>query len=325
MKEKILRVVRKVEIVLLRFFVAIYKLLKRFGLFVKKVIWPKWQSISKTVVFALVAVYLIGAVIFGIRLYKQKRFEKPDLFASYIYPFPVANSGRGMVFDRQLQLWVSSSKTFAVQNSMDVPADLSQTIVKELNDYNMVSQESDRLGVKISNKEIDDKFDLTIQGIGTKEQAADFLKQMYGLSMNQFKRMITPMILVEKFKDQEFAQVKVRHILITDEGKAKDIDQRAKNGEAFADLAKQYSEDQSSKDAGGLIADGQFISRDSGLVPEFTDAMMKLKVGEISDPVKSQYGFHIIKVEERKGTIDMTYDAWLAGLRKIYPQRTWIK
>jgi len=324
MKEKFLRGVRTVEIGLLKFFVAIYKVLQRFGAYTKRVIWPKWQSISKTVVLAIVVVYVIGAVIFGIRLYRQNRFEKIDLFASYIYPFPVANSGRGMVFDHQLQLWVSSSKMFAQKNSMEVPADLSKTIVKELNDYNMVAQEADRLGVDIKSKEIDEKFDLTIEGIGTKEQAADFLKQMYGLSMNQFKSLITPMILVEKFKEKKFTQVKVRHILIADEGKAKEIAEKAKKGENFEELAKQNSEDQSSKDNGGLIAEGQYLFRDSGLVAEFEDAMFKMKAGDISDPVKSQYGYHIIKVEDRKGEIDLKYSDWLNTLKKKYPQRTWI-
>lgn len=324
MKEKIMRVIRTVEIALLKFFVGVYKILKRFGAWVKRVVGPKWHSISKTVVLAVVALYVIGGVIFGIRLYKQDRFEKADLYASYFFPFPVANSGRAIVFDHQLQLWVNSSKNFAVKNNMDVPADLGKSIVKELNDYSMVAQEADKMGMKITTKEINEKFDLTIEGIGTKEQAADFLKQMYGLSMGQFKRLITPMILVEKFKEQEFVQVKVRHILIADEGKAKEIDQKAKNGDKFEDLAKQYSEDQSSKDNGGLLAEGQFLSRDSGLVPEFEAAMFKLKPGEISDPVKTQYGYHIIKVDERKGVIDQSYTEWLESLKKKYPQRSWL-
>ncbi len=324
MKDKILNVLRKIEIAILKFFVAIYKILQRFGKWAKAVVWPKWKSISRTVVYAVVALYVIGGVVFGIRLYKQHRFEKPDLIASTIYPFPVASSGRGMVLNRQLQLWVSSSKNFAVKNQMEIPKDLDQSIVKELADYLVISQEADRLGVKLSDKEINEKFDLTIEGIGSKDQAIDFLKQMYGLSMGQFKRMITPMILVEKVKEEKFVQVKVRHILVKDENKAKDIAKKAKEGGNFDELAKENSEDQTSKDKGGVIADGEFLFRDSGLVPEFEDGMFKLKAGEISDPVKSEYGYHIIKVDERKGEIDIKYTDWLESLKKKIPVRIWI-
>ena len=324
MKEKLIKAGRATEIAILKFFVAIYKLLRRFGLYVKKVIWPKWKAISKTVAIAIIALYVIGAAVFGVRLYKQHRFEKADLIASNIYPFPVASAGRGLVFNHQLQLWVNSSKNFASKNQMDVPSDLDQSIVKELADYLVVSQEADRMNVHLTDKEINDKFDLTIQGIGSQDQAVDFLKQMYGLSMSQFKRLITPMILVEKVKEDKFVKVKVRHILIKDEAKAKEIDQKAKDGADFAQLAKDNSEDQTSKDNGGLIAEGEYLFRESGLVPEFEDAMFKLKVGEISDPVKSEYGYHIIKVDDRKGEIDLKYSDWLDGLRKKYPVRIWI-
>jgi foldase protein PrsA len=236
----------------------------------------------------------------------------------------VANAGRGFVFNHQLQLWVSSSKNFAGKNQMEVPTDLDKSVLKELADYLVVSQEANRLKVGLSDKEITEKFDLTIEGIGSKDQAVDFLKQMYGLSMNQFKRMITPMILVEKVKEEKFTKVKVRHILIKDENKAKDIAKKAKEGGNFEDLAKENSEDQTSKDKGGLIAEGEYLFRDSGLVTEFEEAMFKMKPGEISDPVKSEYGYHIIKLEDKKGEIDLKYADWLEALKKKHPVRMWI-
>ena len=278
----------------------------------------------KTIVLALVVLYVIGAVVFGIRLYKQKKFEKVDLVASYIYPLPVASSGRALIFDKQLQQWVSASKTFAVKNGVDVPADLPQKIAKELADYQLSAQEANATGVRLTSKDINEKFDLSIQGIGTKEQAIDYIKQMYGLSLNQFKRMITPMIMSEKVREDKFVGVKVRHILIKDEKKANEILGKVKAGENFEELAKQNSEDDSSKEQGGLLAGGEFVYRDSGLVKEFEDAMMKLKKGETSELVKTEYGFHIIRVEDRKGEIEQSFTDWLDGLRKKYPQRFWI-
>lgn len=324
MKDKLLRFVRAVEVVLLRFFITIYKAVAKASVKVAKFIVPKWKLAWKTIVLALLAIYVIGAVVFGIRLYKQKKFEKIDLVASYVYPFPVANSGRAIIYDKQLQQWVAASKTFALKNGVDVPPDLAQKIVKELADYQLSSQEGNAMGVRLSSKDINEKFELSIQGIGTKEQAIDYIKQMYGLSLNQFKHMITPMIMSEKVREDEFVGVVVRHILIKDEKKANDVLTKVKAGENFEELAKQNSEDESSKDQGGLLAGGEPVYRDSGLVKEFEDAMMKLKKGETSELVKTEFGFHIIRIDDRQGTVDQSFTDWLDGLRKKYPQRFWI-
>ncbi|MCX6809576.1 MAG: peptidylprolyl isomerase [Candidatus Berkelbacteria bacterium] len=317
-------IVRRTEIGFLKFFLIVGRFFASLYYRVKRKVGPNWRSYLKTTLMAIVILYVIGAVVFGVRLYKQKRFEKIDLIASYVYPFPVAHAGRSFVFDRQLQIWVNSSKKFATKNGVEAPPDLAPKILTELTNYALSSQEADLLNVKLTQKDIDEKFDLSIEGIGSRDQAADFIKQNYGLSLNQFKRMITPMVLVEKLRDEQFVSIKARHILVKDEGKSKELLQKIKDGAKFEDVAKDNSEDQNSKDAGGLLAGGEFLFRDSGLIAEVEDALFKLKAGEISEPVKSEFGWHILKAEERKGTIDLKMDDWLKSLQGKYPVNSWI-
>ncbi len=88
------------------------------------------------------------------------------------------------------------------------------------------------------------------------------------------------------------------------EKRADELIERLKKGENFEDLALQYSGDPTVKKNKGYV--GMF-SRE-GVMPEFADAAFKLKVGEISAPVRTQFGYHIIKVTDRKAAHSDTFD-----------------
>jgi foldase protein PrsA len=91
----------------------------------------------------------------------------------------------------------------------------------------------------------------------------------------------------------QFEVVKASHILVSDEKTANEIYDKLMKGANFADLAKQYSIDTSTKDNGGEL--GEFTR--GTMVTEFENAAFALKPREISKPVKTQYGYHIIKSE----------------------------
>ena len=94
-------------------------------------------------------------------------------------------------------------------------------------------------------------------------------------------------------------QYKVRHILVENEKLANTLQAQIKGGANFSDLAKTHSKDQGSAPNGGSL---DWVTA-SGLVPEFAQVMTTLKAGELaSSPVKSQFGWHIIQVDEIKDT-----------------------
>jgi peptidyl-prolyl cis-trans isomerase D len=120
------------------------------------------------------------------------------------------------------------------------------------------------------------------------------------------------------------AQARASHILFKTEGKdenavraqAEEVLKKARAGADFAELAKQYSEDDSNKDRGG---DLDFFGR-GRMVPEFDAAAFAMKNGDISDLVKTSFGYHIIKMVDNQPEVVRPFDAVKA---EIVDQLRW--
>jgi peptidyl-prolyl cis-trans isomerase C len=147
------------------------------------------------------------------------------------------------------------------------------------------------------------------------------LYQAKALRDAYFAQTIVPTVTEDEMKkayDTESAKVaqtervRARHILVATEQEAKQIRARLDKGEKFEDLAKQYSLD-GSKEYGGDL--GYFTAPD--MVPEFSKAAFALKPGEISQPVKTDMGWHIIKLEDRKVGGAQPYDQVKTAIRNI--------
>jgi peptidyl-prolyl cis-trans isomerase C len=90
-------------------------------------------------------------------------------------------------------------------------------------------------------------------------------------------------------------EVHARHILVETEDEAKAVRDELKKGTDFATLAKSKSKDPNASDGGDL----GYFTKDR-MVPAFADVAFKLEVGQISDPVKTEFGWHVIKVEDKR-------------------------
>jgi peptidyl-prolyl cis-trans isomerase C len=99
---------------------------------------------------------------------------------------------------------------------------------------------------------------------------------------------------VKEMKPEQ--EVHASHILVESEDEAKAVTERLKKGEDFAVIAKEVSKDPGSGAQGGDLG---FFAQDQ-MVPEFADVAFKMEPGKVSDPVKSQFGWHIIKVIEKR-------------------------
>lgn len=114
----------------------------------------------------------------------------------------------------------------------------------------------------------------------------------------------------KKIYDQRVAQLKsedevaARHILVDTEEKAKEILAKIKAGGDFAALAKENSTDTGSKEQGGFLG---YFGRGQ-MVPEFEKAAFTMIKGQVSEPVKTNFGWHVIKLEDRRRKPPPSFD-----------------
>ncbi|HDR7642047.1 peptidylprolyl isomerase PrsA [Bacillus wiedmannii] len=170
--------------------------------------------------------------------------------------------------------------------------------------YEMMAQDVITKKYKVSDDDVDkevqkaknqygDQFTAVLENNRLKDEA-DFKNQIkFKLAMNEaIKKSVTE----KDVKDHYKPEIKASHILVSDENEAKEIKKKLDAGASFEELAKQESQDLLSKDKGGDL--GYFNS--GRMAPEFETAAYKLKVGQISNPVKSPNGYHIIKLTDKK-------------------------
>lgn len=136
-----------------------------------------------------------------------------------------------------------------------------------------------------------------------------------------FTNELAPSVTEEKVReayDKEAAKVptqkraRARHILVNSEDDAKKVIERLNNGEKFEDVAKQVSLDGSREYGGdlGFFTEGE-------MVPEFSKAVFALKKGDISGPVKTDFGWHVIKLEDIQEGGAQPYDSVKDPIRLV--------
>ncbi|MDK2927792.1 MAG: hypothetical protein PWR31_1483 [Bacillota bacterium] len=232
----------------------------------------------------------------------------------------------GTVGERQI-LATDVDKRVALVKLFSPELDVSQVsragVVDQLLDEKVLLAEVEKQGIAVSTDKVQQAWQEVEAGLvkqfGDKAKLDAALKEAK-LSVDDIKRVVennlkleelyqkvtagikvTP-AEVEKYYREHQAdfkvpeQVKASHILVADEKFAQELRARLLKGEDFAKLAKEYSTDPGSREAGGEL--GYFPA--GQMVPEFDKAAFSTPVGELSPVIKSSFGYHIIKVEDKK-------------------------
>lgn len=223
---------------------------------------------------------------------------------------------------------ITKDDLYALMEPSSGKAALDQLITNKL-----VEQEADNQNVTVTSEDEDKELAEVKKNFGTEEEFQAALQQ-YGMTLDDLKRQMLPQaqmrkLLADKLKvtDEDikkyydenkasFAseeQVKASHILVATKEEADAIKKELNNGGDFAAIAKEKSTDTGSGAQGGDLG---FFGK-GAMVPEFEKVAFELKPGQISEPVKSEFGFHIIKVIEHKPASTPTLEEKKAEIKTM--------
>ena len=165
----------------------------------------------------------------------------------------------------------------------------------------IVNMEAEKQKIAVTDDEIQAELDKMAESYGGKETFEQQLA-LSGMTVDNMKSEIKSYLETVKLLEPE--QVEASHILVADEATAKEVRQKLNEGEDFTALAAEYSTDTNNAKNGGELG---YFGR--GLMDEaFENAAFSMKIGDISEPVKSQFGYHIIKVTGRKEAKEATLE-----------------
>ncbi|MCK9217775.1 MAG: peptidylprolyl isomerase [Firmicutes bacterium] len=191
-----------------------------------------------------------------------------------------------------------------------------EQILEQMIEDKIQLKKAEELNIVASQEEIEEEYEKFKKLFNSEEKFLEFLDGVK-MDVDYFRESIRKSLVINKLKeiitkdidiaDEEieayytthmdmFYRIKASHILLETEDEAREILIRVNAGEDFNALAKEYSIDPSVKENNGDL--GYF--RHGEMVEPFEEAAFSLKPGEISNIVKSQYGFHIIKVEDKR-------------------------
>jgi peptidyl-prolyl cis-trans isomerase C len=250
--------------------------------------------------------------------------------------------------DAAMSNFIENQKTFGIEVKEEDKVKLQKDILEELISAELLYQESKKARLGDLKKKINEQMESIKKGFGSNEEFQKILKDR-GITESDLKEDIKKGVSIKEFLDQKVykdlatndaekkeeyeknkerlnvpAQVRASHILVLVKEDTSDEDKkaarekiealrgRALSGEDFAALARENSADGSAARGGdlGYFSKGQ-------MVKPFEDAAFSLKIGDISDVVETQFGYHIINLTDKKEPRLLTYEEVQGDIEKF--------
>lgn len=275
----------------------------------------------------VLTVYFAFGVTSYILIYPEKSEARFTENLSQVYPLPAARVDNSFIWSHEFLTRLRFLTTF----NKHAPADLASKpptdrelrgrILDGLIENKVIYLEAKKRGLSVSQEELNTAFAKQ----GNADEIKTKINQLYGMTIPEFKEIIAEQVLKEKVKSAVLTRVHIRHILTSNLPAAQAAKKELDGGKPFADVAKEFSQDAQTKDSGGDLAfwyKGELAAQVS---PGFEEAVFALTVNQISDPIQTQFGFHLVQVTERTGDSPQTYDQWLKDREQSYKIKRYIQ
>jgi len=267
-------------------------------------------------ILLLLLILGVGAAIYGFQ--EENRFVKA---VANIVPYPLAMVDYQplLLSDYWRELDVVLNACEQIGTDCQISATDREQVTNGLVREKVVERVANREGVSVTSEDVDNEFDRIVEENGGEEVFLNLLEEQFNWTVDELKERIYYDLLMRKLQEDKIEQVQAAHILILSDESMSEEDQtkametaqgildRINNGEDFATVAQETSEDPGSDEKGGDLG---YFTR-GVMVPEFEQAAFSLSAGGVSDLIKTQYGWHIIKVTDKKNEIQSTLEEWL--------------
>ena len=232
-------------------------------------------------------------------------------------------------YNRQVELATTYLKLQGVDDTTDdgklMLAQMKDEVLSQMVDQEIINQAASKEGISITTADVDKAVTDTVAEAGGQSVLDDWLKSS-GFTMDEFRQTVREQLTVEKVFEKVTAsvpttaeQVRASHILVATKEEADAVLVRLKAGESFAKVAEDVSIDDGSSVDGGDLG---FFPK-GFMIPEFETAAFALTVGKVSDPVQTQYGYHVILVTERDPNRGMDEQMLQASQQEAF--YTWLE
>ena len=220
--------------------------------------------------------------------------------------------------------------TFEGENGAVMLKNLQNMVLDQLITEHLLQQEARKLNITATKEEVQQRIDQDKLMVGGEEAYLEILQNQVKMTEKEYQTEVEKQIIIEKLFEQVVAgqtvsqeevqqyyeenkesfnqteQIRARHILVATEEEAKELIKQLNAGADFGQLALEKSTDPSAKENQGDLG---YFDRNAQFVAEFKDAAFKLKVGEMTTkPVKTEWGYHIIKVEDLKPAGQLSFE-----------------